>query len=175
MRIKDIATQIERRNKAFAKMTPKQQRKAIAKDVLKQLEAHKYTAGHVYVNADDCDQHLAMFSSVTPEMFQSIVTEDDFKCHVCALGSAFVSLSRLSGAVRFLDREHDVLGKVFGDQVYHIEMAYEGWLSNGKGSNLNGWHQATEADKSFYSRYPDNDARLVAIFENIVKHGEFRP
>lgn len=168
MRIKDIATQIKRRNKAFAKMTPKQQRKAIAKDVLKQLEAHKYTAGHEYVNADDCDQHLAMFSSVTPEMFQSIVTEDDFKCHVCALGSAFVSLSRLSGAVRFLDGEHDVLGKVFGDQVYHIEMAYEGWPWS-KG------HQATKADKRFFSRYPDKDIRLVAIFENIVKHGEFRP
>ncbi len=171
MRNKDIATQIKQRNEAFAKMTPKQQRKAIAKDVLKQLEAHKYTASHVYVTADDYDQHSAMLSSVTPERFQSIVTEDDFKCRVCALGSAFVSLSRLSGAVRFLDGEHDVLGKVFGDQVYHIEMAYEGWPS----SSSNKGHQATEADKRFFSRYPDKDIRLVAIFENIVKHGEFRP
>lgn len=146
-------------------LTKAQKRIAIAKDVLKQLEAGNY------------DPNYGGF--VSSWAFQNLmVTQDSIKkltpsmrCGVCAIGAALVSKTKLfnGGEYRSGDgREsiQDLLAPIFSKkQTQEIEAAFEGTVSR----------------VSVYNFYKRNrrfsrGRRMKEIFKNIVaNHGTFKP
>lgn len=145
-------------------LTPDQMRVAIAKDVIKQIDAHIYkaTQGIYFKQIIGMDGPFPIhrdkyFNPITQTNVGEIKS-----CQVCAIGSVILSGIRLFNEVEF-GRTHkasyDAVQIWFDmDQAILIEKAFE-WQST-----------------RFYKRYPAATDRLKAIMKNIIRNkGKFVP
>jgi hypothetical protein len=168
---------IEKQNKAFHRMSKKNQRIAIAKDVLAQLRLKKYraTPGDYFSSTevyDAIDEFEVNHDFEVHADLQEVLLEKSPVCNVCALGSAAVSLCRLGDEADIHDvsSPHALLHEIFGDQIHLMESAFEGDTVDG------GWDELPKEAIRFYERYPDDTKRLAAIFRNIIRNeGTFKP
>jgi hypothetical protein len=174
--------EIEKRNKVFHKMSKKQQRLAIAKDVLAQLRAKKYQA-RPGTYADSEVMNVIDANTYGNFDLQQCLLSKNPECEVCALGASFVSLSRLGDKVDWSlsQAPHSSLDPIFGKkQVQLIEAAFEGWEPDRDEEGnwiTDPYTGATEATYNFCNKYElDANKRLAAIFKNIIKNdGVFIP
>jgi hypothetical protein len=150
------AKAIEKQNKAFWKMSKKQQRVEIAKDVLLQLKAKNYLAQpgtYVRSNTLNSWEYRQGFD------FQQVLVTQSPKCEVCGIGALFCSMARVGDRISFRDDFWDSLTLVFDrSQIDLIEGAFEGWGYRGEGV------------REFYHKYPAPNKRLAAIMRNIIKN-----
>jgi hypothetical protein len=168
----------------------------VAKDVIAQVRAKKFVAeAGVY----------GLFEGVesTPENKQSSslrrLAKKAKKCTVCALGSVFVSASRVledqKVSIYFYNENegesdvdafsggdvHEALGDLFGhDQLGLIESAFEmsahhaRWADDGYGVAVD--KKVIDRAVAFGDRYGTDRGRLIGIMNNIIKNdGTFVP
>jgi hypothetical protein len=148
-------TAIEQKNKAFHKLSDKEKRIAVAKDVIAQVEARKYRATpgtYLFVKGLRVDEDV-----------QKPLLEESTKCNVCAVGAAFASAARLGNNLFYGQSERIEMKKLFGEGLFTIEQAFEGW------------RHVDKALLAFHKKHgPTSSKRLVAIFQNIIDNdGEF--
>ena len=161
------------------KLTPKQKRVAIAKDVLKQIKASKFIAG----TGNFC--HVGEWSDTLPKLIgKKQLLKLKPKCTVCAIGAAIVSGIRLFNKINITNceitrfQQRRMIVKFFGlSQAEQIENAFE--IGRGYyGFNKYGervYDKFKDAIK-FGGRFEYSRNRAVAIFKNIIKHkGVFVP
>jgi hypothetical protein len=153
---------IQRKNRAFWKKSKAEQAVAVAKDVLLQLEYKKYKARTgTYISANALNLPNAYDGDL-----QDLMLTKNPRCTVCAVGSAFLSMARLGDELTIGDDYHDSLALIFGiRQVSLMEAAFEGWRRN------DGSLSATKASRLFYEKYPKDQDRLRAIFQNVIDNG----
>jgi hypothetical protein len=174
---------IEKRNKAFHKLSNRKQRVAIAEDVLQQLKLKKYKAETgIYVYSRELHNLRYDDEATQPGTFdlQKTLLGDTPQCDVCGLGAAFCSLARLGNNVTLDDADsdsiHRTLTPIFGKkQVAMIENAFEGkTINEHAGYELS--DRKTRATEAFYNKYDNDKDRLKAIFKNVIKNdGTFKP
>lgn len=183
-----IRAAMKAKNRRFWKKTKAQQRVAIAKDVLLQLQSKFYTPRTgVYVKLQGPTMELYNLNPRLDQAFQEM-KEEGVTCKVCGIGACFVSLVNLgnevptqysfqrewsNGANVDTDLMWKQMGKVFPKvQQSMIENAFEISTNHGRSSSAN-----RERARAFGTRY-DGDARkrLIAIMENIIENkGFFKP
>lgn len=166
------ARSIKAGNRRFAKLTRKQQRVAIAQDVIKLLKSKKIVAASTYFSAPYKFHNLI---GIHPDLGDvdlatalSVCSSRGDPCTVCGIGSLFVAAitkadqytvsdSNRGGVHRYM--EIDYLSRWFdSDQLTLIEHHYEQIVGGGVGSDL------------------DNNKRMIAIMENIISNGgKFNP
>ena len=172
---------IEKQNKEFQKLSKKQRRLAIARDVLSQLRAKKFIAQTgIYLRADDLKNEEA----AEPVDLQCFLLQTNPQCTVCGIGAAVCSLARLGdevqygseGAFRDNTDYHGKLRPVFSEkQIHLIEWAFEGRETTDEAYDFLSTKERLSAEK-FFTKHPNTDKRLAAIFRNIVKNnGTFKP
>lgn len=185
---KKMVKTMKARNIAFWKKSPAQQRIAIAKDVIKQVEAKFYKAKEgTYLDFSITDRDV-----VAPDKFDKaidLLKNKGGSCNVCGIGSCFVSLVNLGDAVSSknvgLDTYGDIgmfgmndkkmrpmLSKVFDKrQLSMIECAFEQSVNYFGASNDDRCNA-----RRFGWRYVSSKNRLLAIMHNIIKNkGDFNP
>ena len=149
---------IEKRNKAFHKLSPIKKRIAIAEDILLQIKKEKYVATpgtYIYGEGMNWD--------ASPKVLQEFLLKGP-ECQVCGIGAAFLSLARLGNKISLNLDFKETIAEVFGvDEMYLIENLFEGWTDG-----------ETEEAIAFVKKYPDPTKRLKAIFKNIAKHGDLK-
>lgn len=181
------------RNKAFWAKKPAQQRIAVAKDVLKQIDNKFYTAS----SGDYCQFRNIENAVTAPTQLDDLFTtlrKEKATCAVCGIGGCFVSLVNLGNEVKTKDAlgwtritsfdglnsstMRKQLRKIFTPiQLTLIEAAFEECLMSSNGLDL------TEDEKehivqaiSFGKKYKTDRGRLIAIMKNIIKNkGDFKP
>jgi hypothetical protein len=156
-------TKIEKANAKFQALSDKKKRIAIAKDVLKQVEAEKYlpTVGiYFYIDLGADVDPVPRGADV-----QKVLRSSNAKCEVCAVGAAFASAARLGNNLFYkTSREAIAMDRIFEGHVDSMEHAFEGCDSS------------NTREKMFFKKYKDAADRLVAIFQNIIDNdGEFTP
>lgn len=160
------------------KMTPSQMRVAIAKDAIKQIKSKRFiiTTGLYFWNREQ--ENSRIFEN---EVYDRARLRKLKRCQVCELGAALVSAVRLFNQIEISCsscNEHyiaEMLGRWFSiGQMSMMESAFETDGGNLLGKNLG----SNDMDKclEFRSLYPNDRARAIAIFRNIIKHkGTFKP
>jgi hypothetical protein len=164
---------LEKSNKAFHKMSKKQQRIAIAKDILIQIKKKTYVGYQgAYIRG--------LHSDLDSTELQECLLTDAPECRVCGLGSAFLSLSRLGNKVEIPDDTgsrdyYCTLDPIFGKKQRElIEATFEGWSLNSR--YVDDHSAADYRHIKFHNKYLDDTERLAAIFRNVVKNdGTFKP
>jgi hypothetical protein len=166
------------RNAKFNALPSAKKRVAIAKDVIKALDAKvfKPRCGFAYVYFDcnssvsrlrelvDNDQRL--FGSIGLDELRAIES-----CTVCALGSMFIAHSRLGGDVSVKDAilqnyEDKLEGYFELSQLDLIENTFESRCSDDDVKDA--------GIRAFAREHKSADARLRAIMKNIIDNdGEF--
>ena len=181
------------------RMTKAEKRVEIAKDVLKQIKANKYsptygvwlmdTDGNVVnnfisrVRYKDCD--------ATVDLKKDVVCQLNGRCDVCALGSLFVSAidkfnhTKLSPNCCMNFNEHknsdyNPLLKWFSaKQLLLIESTFENccgaWRGNTyfvlSNNKMMYWNYVViPAIRDYCNKYQDETSRLKAIMNNIVRN-----
>jgi hypothetical protein len=173
------------------KLTKAEMRVAIAKDVIAQIKAKKYNPVQgcwvIWVDGPDYDDWL-VDNSANCRVDVQKYTKSIKKCNVCALGSLFVS------AVNKYNNVYGTYMTVSTDQVFDtsetnnrspllryftinqmrlIEYTFEGGMGAVYFDDLKQMKGKADA---FYSQYPDDKDRLLAIMKNIIKNnGTFKP
>lgn len=180
------------KTKPFNRMSHKEKRVAIAKDVLAHIRYTNIQTGSYFsgVISKETSKHID-----GRENAQKHLTKLQ-KCEVCAIGACLVSHIRLANKINLdslglnnhttciinnkkiweVDASEyfirDILGDYFNlNQLYMIECAFEGGMNSERLRN-------NDADdcKEFYDLYDTDKQRLKAIMENIILHdGEFNP
>ena len=164
---------IERQNQVFHRLSKKQQRIAIAKDVLKQIKLKRYKAQpDTYVNI--LGLRNKGYNLGSSSQFQEALLTENPSCNVCGIGAAFCSMARLGDGVNLWSDYHDKLLAMFSRrQVYLIEAAFEGKQIRFD-SRLSSTDQ--KSTREFYRKYSKSSDRLAAIFRNILRNeGTFKP
>ncbi len=168
------AQNIARKNARFHKMSKTEKRMAIARDVLKQLRLEKYRAcqgtyihDRKYVLPYD---HTNYDHGDSTKLQAILLSEKAPQCAVCAVGSAFLSLSRLGNNVSMASDKHQVLYSIFGkNNVTKMELIFEAVYPGYSDSY-------PKREHDFIKAYPKQNDRLVAIFRNIIRNqGIFKP
>lgn len=155
----DHIQDIEERNQAFDQLTEEEQRKEIAWDVIKLVEAKTITASHgCYWGGDLHEINTQVQNRIitTSKEVQKQVLKVQ-KCSVCARGAAMLSQIRLSNNVC----DNDV--------------------SCGNDENVKGFTMSAMHDmenefehSSHYLPYDENsDEKLINIFLNVIHNGDF--
>ena len=146
----------------------------IAADALEQLRLKKLisTPGTYFETVLADEDETGEFADF--DYIKEALAAPGVKCEVCALGSLFCGLGSVNGNFRTSNHIQTTLSDYFDhEQMNFIEACYEGtWIS--------GHYSATDEQdsvfKKFYKKYPDEDKRLKAILQNIVKNrGTFKP
>ena len=186
--IKKINTETIKKNKAFEKATKPERRVMVAKDVLEQLKKRQLVAmAGRYVGL----QFMPTYSSLNPNLDIKENYDKVQECHVCALGACIMATTRFTNQLNFEDvgrtsdemaitKVSNVLTDIFTpEQLHIIEIAFEGHQSgerfavNVLGELLLNREQEKKC-RDFYESYHNDDKRLIAIMENIIKNkGEF--
>jgi hypothetical protein len=175
---------IEKQNRAFERLSKKQKRLAIARDVIQQVQAKKYraTPGR-YVKIQTRNGRI---DRITQEALLSFRWKDYLDpsvtravdCEVCGIGAAFVSRARLGNKVDFQgDGWHDKIRDIFSaNQQVLIETAFEGHDCSPLRVGIIEKPKLFARAMRFCNRYTNDNVRLVAIFRNILKNdGTFKP
>lgn len=167
----------------FEALSPPEQRRAVARDVLAQLEAGTYTAAHLLYAQVDLREEIA--DKIEQELGHRA---NSGACFVCGVGSVFMSTMLMSNPTLTVAEvakadaglsgreEREKVRSTFGQkQLALIETAYEAGNSYGSCSRYGlGDYMAGRAD-NFCKDKERGRPRLEAIMQNIVKYGEFRP
>lgn len=101
----------EERNTWFAGLTVEQKRIEIAKDVIVQLEAGKYTTKGGYFSLKgenlmyDQERYKEEFSKITE--LQTLIDLPEATCQVCGIGAVFASKVRLGDNCKMEHSEHN--------------------------------------------------------------------
>lgn len=164
----------------FNALSQPEQRVAIAKDVLAQLEAKRIVAapmqwvsvrgrsGFVY-------NREALIDAAAP------------RCFVCGIGACFVSAVRLGnqyqkrayvGGLGATEMERVLLRHFPRQQYAAIEFAFEGGTGSMEEDELIRFFdfEEIEALREYRYAFPEPAARLAAICENIIAYaGDFNP
>ncbi len=162
-------------DKPFEKLSRAEQRVAVARDVLLQLDERKLVARsqqYLSLSYRQTPINGERFEFSEPHDLASQFAGDDpnralgNQCNVCAIGAAFVSLARRRGSASFDDIQElaesgqatyamDVFPDVMlGDMEYYFELY----------------------DNKRRMRHLSAEARLRAIMQNIIDNGgEFEP
>lgn len=188
------AIEHDKRNKAFAKLSPDKQRVAIAEDALLQIKLKRLTPTNGTYVQIATEGYSAVFDANTPacEAFSG-------ECDVCAKGALFVAAIDLKNGVKLKNLMKD---EVFGDkkidvscldsshivsylrgifskkQLDLMEAAFErdhlqNFISPKEAKAL-GYNSETGAALVFMPEEHDAEDRLVTILKNIVRNkGEF--
>lgn len=162
---------------AFNKLSLKEKRIAVAKDVIRQIKKGKYEPlKGIYARFYDSEGWVCYTNQTN---FQKSLKEAN-KCEVCAIGAAVTSLCRLNSNLvcepesEFQPSDlREFLGKVFSkrticlmENAFEKEYAFE--ISS---ASVNARFLARDFGDSFAS---DED-RLIGIMKNIIKNeGEFK-
>lgn len=171
---------VKEKNKAFASLSKKDKRLAIAHDVIAMVKAgfvNVYEGCYGGIHTDtgiDSDKDLQS---------QIVNNDGSFKgdCNCCALGACFLAKTRLGNRTRSdgdidPDDISSALGSIFGKrQMSLIEAAFE--LDNTSGE-FNEKLSEKQAEKAiaFGEKHDSADKRLIAIMKNIIKNdGTFVP
>ena len=173
---------IEKKNKAFARMSAKRKRLAIAADVIEQVRLKRFTAEqNVYVGIDALRDYKEsiVYESAALQQFLVYPPKNAVSCTVCGIGAIVLSKAKLGNEVVLKHRYfHEALEDIFSErQQCLIETAFEGYNSGPYSWSDDENEEANPAAVKFYRKYAGNDdKRLVAIFRNILKNdGEFKP
>ena len=176
---------IQKRNADFAKLSKAEKRVAIAKDVLAQIAAGKYVAeAGVYV-----ETQIPVTQQDSDKQVCDLI--EGKECHVCALGSVFVS------AVKFADKltvgDVEEFPYVYDeDDPVNLNPFQSGYLTQffsrgqlglmeccferGPAGDFSGAVDDMELPEQWGSSFEDDRDRLVAIMENVVRNGgTFKP
>lgn len=196
-KIDKINNAIKKTNAEFKKATKAQKRVLVAKDVLAQINAKRYTAEAGVWVRPNWSYKIDSYSINTTDSVQKLFADRSIEsCNVCALGGMFMSCTNLNNntTVEQLSAEaEDSLGeniehgenlsnglnKIFtSKQLQLIEMYFEngeGWFGEyGHTGCANGADQ--QHIEAFYERYQNDDDRLKEIMKNIVANdGTFVP
>lgn len=181
-----VNDEIAERNRMFTKATKAQRRVLVAKDVIAQLKAGRFTAeSGVWLIGDTVD---AASDKIDPSL-QRAVLAGQVECTCCALGSMMASCvlfknklktervfeSNLTqGISHFYDHDEDVRALFSDRQICLIECFFEG------GDGAMDYTSLTEREQRsaihfIFLNENDND-RLGLIMRNIVKNqGTFKP
>jgi hypothetical protein len=154
----------EERNAAFRKLSRKERRTAIARDVVAQLDAGRYLA--------KARAYFKVRHGVAEKFdgdVQRIGAARDVSCSVCALGAGAVSRARLGDQVAVDEGEsldaYEALRCAFSDvELYRMECAFELWtMYDDAGRN--------DEPSSFGARFQSPRQRLRAIWQNVIDNG----
>jgi len=163
----------------FDNLSNKDKRIAIAKDVIKSIEAKIYVAkmGHIVETPRSLDNRL--YNTIKEFPLQQLIPK--YKCKVCAKGALFLShvllYNNYNVQGHFGVSNSDVSEEVdyfTEEQMDLIEIAFEGsrWVWHSSSITMNDETYAIQ----FYEKYPKEDERLVAIMKNIITNkGKFIP
>ena len=188
-------------NEKFNKLALPQQRVAIARDVIAQIDAHKYFGSSQYLIIRDKKLRRKVEDADTSQLC-SVLGEIE-TCEVCARGALFLSTIRLKNhfqinelriddgnvSIRYDTLEHSLERAFTKYQQAMIEYAYEGWdvahvfadafhegVTGGNPLLEDIFDQLKHSLESFSMRYKNDDNRLKAIMRNIIRNkGEFKP
>lgn len=160
-------------NKEFNRLSNKDKRIALAKDVIKQLEANKIipTCG-VFVQNWELRSRI---SRLNEPMELQLLLENYPPCLVCAKGALFItdimarnnfSVDKNKGLMR--GTANSVIPKRLPFfsilQLNLIEKFFEGWVTN------------ADSAYKFKTKYPKDNERLIKIMQNIIDNdGKFVP
>jgi hypothetical protein len=171
---------ISKSNAAFEKLSPKNKRITIAKDVIAQLKSGYLNAlsSNAYVGIDADNISSEFYGESDNELELKDVFDNEEQCTVCGIGSLFVcavkrmdklKVSKLDGGGVSQSLVHEYLKGFFSIlQLNAIENAFENYGSPG-GNYFDSIQEYLDTCND-----PDNE-RLKLIMENIVKHdGEFK-
>lgn len=183
------------KNKAFWAKSKPEQRVAVAKDVLKQIESGFYTAtrgGYLSLRSVQKVYNVP----IQLDTLLAFLKKEKAKCEVCGIGSIFVSMVNIGNKVTTqecgLDSieeccrvgdgiMRDKLNKIFSpEQRSLIECAFEKstYLADDDHNYTadNNSIKKIENAKTFGLKYKTDTDRLKAIMKNIIKNkGEFIP
>jgi hypothetical protein len=160
----DLSKAISEKNKAFSKMTKMEKRVALAKDVIASIKSKHYIAENgTYLDVVK-KKNLDYLHSYDLET----IKRSDVSCHVCAIGSLFVSTMKKKKNGKLDDVDSDEMIHAMKGIFTHSEMRLLEEIFEG-GSNQDA--------NIFYERYAADDSkgRLLGIMKNIVKNnGNFK-
>lgn len=181
--------QVAKNNAKFKKLGKKAKRVAIAKDVIKQIEAKRLVpeSGMGYLQPRDYNLDLDEFNVSTTVDLQIGAVLAGQTCDVCALGALFMSTIDIRDKATCesltiehpadIDQEdiHTYLEDIFSkEQLYLIEDAFESY-----GNSYEEDYEVvdiTDRACNFGLKYSKADKRLVAIMKNIIlNEGTFKP
>lgn len=155
----------------LADMTPAQKRVAIARDVIKHLQAKRFVT---VTNILWRFKGLSIAEKVNQKRIKTLLKIKP--CEVCAIGACVIAGLNRFNQVEFkgvngAEYEELSLQQWFSiNQLALIEIGYEGKNYNFSNS------VRSDAAVSFFYKHCDNDTRLIAIMQNIIKNkGEFVP
>jgi len=194
--VRKTSTSSTQTNKPTKNTTAAQQemRIAIAKDVLKQLNAKKIIAASGTWITDskmpDLDEYVCDLQNKGERKFdvKNYVNKVN-QCEVCALGSLFVSAVNLYNNVYISTDKNsnpqDQVWNIFTNlsssplkryfsvaQLKYIEAAYEGLA----GEHIPADERSEKYAEAFYLAHSNNNERLRGIMQNIIdNNGTFKP
>lgn len=163
--------------KDYDKLTPKQKRLLVAKDVLKQLEARKYKpaggegGGGFYLGADESGSSFADDdgAGVYEQDGQTFFKKNS--CYVCAVGAAVVSQARVFDKCTVGDvvfHQESMLADLFADSG--------GTYGNMRNDMESAYEDGPEGPDVKIAKLKSRRNRLKAIYENVVRNkGDFIP
>ena len=178
---------------AFEKLTPPQQRVAIAKDVLEQIRIKRFTPySGKYISSINFKNGLYKSEMGSKDIKSNFAKIKN--CSVCAMGACLMSATKFANKLNFEDvgvhrtdfkdeKVKDLFSSIFSpEQLLLIEIAFEG---NDSGADRMGYDifgadyptcEITQKCDEFYLKYEDEKSRMVAIMKNLIKNkGEFKP
>ena len=176
--IQELANQIEEQNEIFENASKEEKIVMIAQDTIDRISAKciRPVKGNLLIFYDDSDGKES-------ESFKDLVNTG-FRCNTCAKGGLFVSY--VGRANKMLVEDVDIsandhsnssmqkLLEIFTErQLALIEYAYEfhQYIDHDlQGEEIEFDESTQERIEDFYFRYSENDDRLIAICENIIKN-----
>lgn len=181
------------KNKRFWALQKRDQRVAVARDVIELLESKKIIAErgtYVKINTHEDIQNQKM---------DTLLAKPDITCICCGLGALFTGVVDMGDKVNVSDvfkneewwgrsefygnqiddsKMREKLREVFSpDQLGLIESAFEGKLfRDNEGKTSPEFEKLRRFATAFGKRYKNDEERMKAIMKNIIKNrGTFRP
>jgi len=171
--------------KPKTRLSKAEQRVAVAKDALKQLQYEKYTATKGVYIGHELETRVCKWVdgyddaelSNAKEQLQPLLIKDKGLCKVCAKGALFLSAVRKFNKATvgdMSDENFKVAENIFGSTNFDlIEAAFEKW-DYLRGNST--WNIPSLDAEAFGHKYDNDHDRLVAILKNIIKNnGTFKP
>jgi hypothetical protein len=170
---------LAQKNKKFLKLTRKEQRVAIAEDVIAQVRAKKFVAASVYFKLgranNGCDEvystpEFDLTDNTNADLSECIAAEG---CTVCGIGSLFAS------AVLNADRlkvkkvaSHQSVCVGRGDEVHYLRK----WFDADQLNLIEDYYEQESWRESTIYDEDDDSKRLIMIMQNIIGNkGVFDP
>jgi hypothetical protein len=175
---------LTRKQREFEKMTPREKRVAIARDVIDQIEARKLIATSVYFDLSHTAAERMRASHRSGSVDVAMVTAQA-QCRVCGIGSLFVAAIERADNLKFKDfSRHDhrdaevtYLRQWFDEATLdRVEQYFE--RKTIECGVREGFRSAAPVSKHASPILVENDngRRLTMIMENIVSNrGTFDP